>query len=489
MTESGMKPPANGGIFGNLGANQPASNPIAGQVGMPQTPEQVPAQNTPSPAMNGGIAGQTAGATAGQVAENGPTPTAQTPKPENIVEEQNLPGNSDGKITWQKRSASQFKAPNPWEVTNTGDALAYKTWAYERGGEADRKRADNLVNTFAAMDQAKARQTGIENGTYSEPIGATLIKPDGTQELLTKSYDTNSGAPVWLNAEGQPVQNIQGRLVEHTPAMEKDLDDMADKMVKPVEDYTTAVNDFKQTNKTGSELIKLVEAHPEAAGLSGDALQFFDKWKLGLQNLLYVATPDGNAMLSPQTMKIAEDAEANLEERMRGPLDKADKAATAAALIDIKATKLAYMAAAAQGQSGKNVAVSEFEKFKDNILAGGKPSAMKLGIASTVQDQYDNLKLQASNVNVNSSLMRRFKNKYGINSPFQPVDDPDSILKTDDDTRQQFEYLQNASKAGDLTQTKQPNVEVPSWVPPEMAPDYQYMDEETKKLLQKQYGG
>lgn len=438
MKASGMEPPKSGGIFGR----------IADAIGIDRNQDPNRAADGPetSPYDQTDRVAEASGMTPEEVRNTQNADVSGTP----------IPGLDDNKITWTPK-ASSGTAPDLGRINSEEEAQGAIDWYASRGMEKEAELARTMLDNQMKITESKIRADAIAKGTMPDITGGAIKNEDGTWTNVRK---TNvNGDTIWTDGLGNQVD--AGKVDQDTPAMMRDIDEMTKALDKPTQEYYTAANTLKTTAKAGTGLINIVEQYPEAVGLTNNLVQVFDKYKRGAQNIMSILNPTvdpetGLMVVSSSAFAKADSMEKDLENQLSGPLGRAKKVAIAAALVDIKTTKLAYAAAAQQGQTGKGVNQQEFEKFYSNIQAGGNPDAMRLGIAEILDEQRDNLSSLSNDLNKNSIYMRKFQQVYGRPSPFQPVEGPDELLKNDPELQKTFERFQGDTKNSPLNQAKQP---------------------------------
>lgn len=368
--------------------------------------------------------------------------TAQTP-----VEGEPVVGNSDVQISWEPKA----KAADFSKINSVPEAQNALDDAIRSGNEADIKDAKTRLNNQMEKKAWEARQVGIANGTYSEPNSGVVHGPDNSWTTVTK--DTVNGQDVWTDGSGKQVDPAQVSI--DGPDVTRDIDEMAKQLDKPLQDYNANVATYKDTLKSGSDMVRLVTKYPKAVDLSGRAIETIDRYMTAGANIKdlilpkIVTDPNGNQTVAVTDAAIAgvNQAEAELETALKRPLDALHQNAIAAALIDVKATKLAYaMAKQVSGQTGRSIAVQEFQAFKNNIMGNGKPSVIAATVKGMVADQKSALKASQGDINTNSVWQKKFALQHkGRPSPFQPAEDIDSIVGKDGDLKTRQDEFEGAA--------------------------------------------
>ena len=463
MKSSGMATPPGGGIFSRIGAA------LGGNT------QEAPETQDRSSRFDQGLdrVAEASGTTTDDVKNTLNSPAEGTP----------VPGADDFKVTWAPK-ASAGTAPDLGKVTSEEEAQTAIDWYTSKGMTKEAEIARTMLNNQMKITDSKLRLKAIAEGTMPEINTGAIRGPDNTVTNVRKSVI--NGEEIWTDGLGNQVD--AAKVEEDTPAMLRDIDEMTKAQAQPTQDYYVAADTFKQTARTGTALVQILKKYPQAEGMTNNLSQVFDFYKRGAQNILSILNPttdeDGNLLISGASMSKAESIEKDLEKKLAGPLDANTRVAIASALVDIKTTKLAYAAAAQQGQTGKGVNQQEFENFRKSFSSGG-PKAIMLSVNETLQDMQERLKDQANNINKNSIYMRKFEQIYGRPSPFQPVEDPDKLMESDPELRQNFERLRGDADSTGFTQTKQPVSEpMPEGLPDGITQeDWDIATPEEKKLF------
>lgn len=469
MSQSGMQPPQ-GGVFGQLGE---VFNPAAR---MRRDQEQ---------AM--GRISEVTGQSPDQIKktlEGGTTP-------------EQIPGMEGFKVSW-KDKPKIHEAPDPWKVTSVEEAIMYQEWAALKGTPEDQALANRLYEKLMAQDLIKMKRKSELEGTAFKPRGAVLRDENGNfVRSLRNAYDAK-GEEYWLD----PVtgREAEGIVVPYDKELQKDLDEKASKLAKPVEEYNLSVSNFKQSLRTGTDIITLANNTPAATDWSGQLASVVSRVNRNAVNIVKLLTDkemnenDGiitnNA--TPQRIEALAKVEQDLEASLKsGILSRMDAVAIQAALLDAKATKFAYMYAASLGQSGRSVTNEEFKNFKAIVTGTGNPDAIRQSISDHLKEMYAGTKDQESNINQFNGDIIAFEEKYNMPFPFSPAQNIDEAINSDPILKRSFEDL--TANNPTLNSLPQATIEIPSELKGKLSPEeaelWDTMPDRGKELLKKKYLG
>lgn len=463
MSASGMRTPPDGGVFKGA-AN--AVGGIAQQEG--QTPA-IPTDNNPMhqgqrPSPIDERISRVTGANQQEIdkvmAANAATPPSPVPSDDNY------------EVKWSPKTTGLATKPDWKAISGPGEAAYALNWARKYGSKDELALAESLYTDFTKLGAEQMKQKGIAEGTYREPTRGRMYDGDGKAngEMVHRVPDRNGGY-VWKDASGRQVD--EGSFLPFDKGMEEELADIAKNTGKQTQEYNDNIASFKDLARTGDDLVSLASAYPQAMGMSGDVLQRFDSVRRTVTNIASILSPEvdpktGLINVDSGAFKKLGDAERQVMESMKGPLDQAEKLALAATLMDIKSTKLAYLMASQSGAgTGRAISNVDFQNFKQAAIGGGNPEAVKLATADLIHQQYLKLKDQENAINSAGSAVGNFEGRYNTKSPDRPAMSVDDILANDPKTRAMIENFSGAAKNNSLTQTKQSTKIDPNDPPPE----------------------
>jgi hypothetical protein len=466
MEQSGMTPPPPGeGLFGDAktgmgvdSAQQAAPRPQ--QTVPPQTAEQVP-----------------------------------PPKP---VSGENIPGRSDAKITWQPKA----EVPDISKVNSIGDAIAYQFRIEQTGTPEQKLAAKDLLERYQHMKATEAKLEAQANGTGFQFARGWMRDAEGgwTGGVVTpRDTGRGDGSVTWEDAYGNPVDASQ--ILPANKNMESDIEAISKEMSKPLDDYEKAKSDYKTMARSSAKLTKLTQMHPEALGKSGDLSQWSDELKRAGVNILQIVNPalDLNGNVIPRTSNFSQldKAETALKGTLKGLTDRNAINAVNAGLIDIEATRLAYLYAAQSGQEGRSVAITEFENFKNVATGRGNPDTLAQSAANFLEERRKNLAEQEQMINRGGGAGINFKGKYpGVPNPFEIRSTLEQEIQDDPELQTSLDTVDAAGKPAPGGQVDTEQKDVPKWLSKAVAQDggpitpevWRELSPAGRKYLEKKFG-
>lgn len=446
MAASGMQQPQGGGIFGKVkqglhdvfsadGQNQRmgerANQRVAATAGVPQqqVTDTIANANTPSTPLDG------------------------------------VPGAS---VQWSVKPAN-------WEIlrskVNTlGDAIALHERAKTEGNVAHIQESKSLVDAFMHEKATEANLNAESIGQSFKYARGFIKGPDGKYDGSVAMPNYHDGELSWVDHNGKTLD--PGQVTPVDKNMETDIKNVSDEMVKPVQDYQSTKNDTKQLIRLSSDISKLAKQHPEAMGASGNISQFTDAFKRAGVNVAVILNPnfDPNKpvnQVDPGVFGELEKAEKATNGMLKGVTDRNAQNAYYATLMDIQATRLAYMWAKDQGQTGRGVSNADFNHFKDVAMGGGNPAALQKSASDFLAQKLKSVQDQEATLGQGGSAGTYFKQKYqGVPLPWDVGTTMDQEIKSDPELQQSMDYV-NAGQGPDLSGQVDTTSKTP--IPPEVA--------------------
>lgn len=389
-----------------------------------------------------------------------------------------IPGLDDYKVVWSDRD--DLGKPDLTKIENLNDAIAAKTWFDLHGGsDLEKKMADTYYNNFLHVEYDKNKAAG---GNFFEPSRGVLKGPDGdpTEQFVFRTQD-GAGNAVWKTDNGKIVQPDQ--VIPYDENMEKEIDKGGADLQKAADDYNTGINNLQDMVTTSTELANLAAKAPEGLDYSGSIAQGADRLIRGVKGIGTILT--GQDLFAKYGGKLNAQDIGSWESDMKSNMSKLDMAEAEASdilkrtgdaayyhvIMDIKATRLAYMYAATSGQTGKNVTEKEFNNYKLSAMGGGKPEAIRTSANTYIKSQVNLLKRQEENINKLSEPVRRFKSQYSkMPYPYKPVASLDEILQGNADLKTQIDNAMAAGSEDEIV----PQSTMPDYVKkthPEITPE------------------
>lgn len=424
MKSSGMQTPNDGqGIFGNM---KKAMNA--------QSQDKVPRDISQADDAIGSATGQT-----GEQVRS-----AMEPSPP--VEQGSVPGVPDAQVKFTPKKS----VPDRGKINNIGDAVAYDQWAKTEGSEADKIYAKNTLDAFMHEKATEANMTAQANGTGFTYARGFIKNADGKYDGSVAVPESDGrGGYTWKDTHGNVLDPTQVTPVDKN--MEGDIQNVSKEMTKPLQDYNDSKNDFKTLARTSSSLSKMAQKWPEAMGASGDISQYTDAMKRAGVNVLKILNPnldpDGNVSVDQGVFGELEKAEHTANSMLKGVTDRNSENALHATLIDIQATRLAYLWAKQMGQQGRGVSNNDFKNFKDVAKGGGNPQALKQSAAEFLGESKKALLNQEDTLKAGGAAGNYYKQKYpNVPLPFEIGTTVDQEMQADPELQQSVDTVNDNSQ-------------------------------------------
>lgn len=413
MTAAGMAKPDDGGIFkGNLGlglrekTGTRVDNRIMEASGW--TPEQL------------------------KEYESGVT-TEEIPSTDNI------------QVSWRPKDDPKF-----WEITGGAEASTKLQLAIDSDDPEKIAKARRIYDSQVTWIgiEANAKATAEKGGPW-KPTTAAIRDENGDYVGMAKRLVVD-GEIQWID----PVSKERldpNRVEVFNQDMMKELETIKIETAKESAAYTSRAENLGSVVLLTQEMETLLNENPGAAGWAGSFMGVIDSYARNTsqlldafanqanKNLVPMQDKTGNVVNAPrytlEGLKKISEQEATLANYIRSFTgDQNQKTALAAALLDAKATRMAYSIGVAFGQEGRAVTQEEFKNFKNMALGGpsGNPTAMKQGLADFVLGEYAALKIQESNLNENNGSVRFFEETHNMPSPYKPARDLDTLLESNE---------------------------------------------------------
>lgn len=462
MQQSGMAPPASGGIFGNL---RDAFDPA----------KRADKQANRAYEKMSQITGDT-------------VQDIQKTMSADLTSLDGGPAQMDNfSVKWKPKKQPQ-EPPKLWEVNSTEEAITAQEYYRRFGTPQEIQIADDLYERNLELERRKIRIRAEVEGKAYTPVGAKLTGPQGEFiRSLVRRVD-GQGREFWFDpVTGKEAEANGGSIVPFTKPMQDEIDGMAKEYSKDINDYNAGIEKFKSSVRLSNELVQIASKHPkgESLDISGDVAQFINRVSRNygaIKSLFFEdLRMDGrlNDNATPARLNAIEKAESEIRSALQQTTDNAEIAALEAGLIDVIVTKLTYMQAAALGQEGRSVTNVEYDNIKNSIIAGGNPEVMRQGLARNLQEQYTAIKDREILINQATPVISEFERKYEMKSPFRPAMPVDELIESDPEFKTIFE---NMTASAQTTPSVDPNIPpAPEGIDPE---DWKFMTEEERKLWQ-----
>lgn len=215
---------------------------------------------------------------------------------------------------------------------------------------------------------------------------------------------------------------IQGDVEFYTKAQDDDWDAVVKEYSKPVQEYITKVTSLSDSAQLTDELRTIALETPQALTYAGTLAEITDQVvrdTVGVVDLAKSILTDGKdptKELTPEQLSGMAAAEQKMKDQLNsGQLDYNSRLAVAKALMDSKIIRLAYARAASQGQSGRSVAVNEFQMFQNDVKANGNIQAFLQGNMEFLLSQKANLSNEGGLIENYNTGVTNFFAKNGFN--------------------------------------------------------------------------
>lgn len=409
MQESGMQPPADKGIFGNM------QSPLKGVFGdRPNTNERVTNR-----------VAEAAGVSSDEV-RNTLNPQEETSP---------IPG-SNLQVKWKPKTG----ASDLYKANNLNEALVSLAQAKDSGDENAIRIAQNVVDANMAADTIKAKNEAVAKGEDYTPHMAA-VKENG--KFI--GYATPGREPgTWVDSEGRPVG---GEVVPFDKTIVEDLDDITKDTAKESVEYRQAVSKFTANARNVMDMATILKANPGVMGAGGYVAKETDQFMRNIKSTVDLFKQKGSAeKLNEGDMSTLAKYEEQVEQEMQNsPIgDNFRKMALARSLLEMKAIRMAYAQAATVGQTGQGVAAREFDRFYE-MMMNPNEGAWKQEANSFLQNGLANLKNQERSLNEFDPRVSTFEKKHGFPSPIKPAPSLEELLQLDPELMQGMDAMMTDS--------------------------------------------
>lgn len=462
MQESGMQPPADGGLFAG----------IKGALGKDAQNER----------MTGRIDSRLGEATGMSQEEIDSTMSSSEPGDP-------LAGMPSMQVKWKPKS----KTTDMYKANGLNEAMVQLAQA-ERSGDPELiSIATDVVNANMAAEEIEANNRATAEGRAFKPTMAAYQDQNGQWRYLRKSPGDNNNQ--WRDIRsGEQIPSDKVK-VFNADAME-DLSEITKATREGGLKYGQKATQLVSSINEVSDMVKIVEQNPTVASAAGALAKSTDNIvrdvsgiiSLFRQDTAEALNSDGILKTNPGVIEKLAGYEKDLESKYEkfvssSTADNFEKLAVARSLLEIKAIKFAYAQAAAVGQTGNGVAAREFERFYQTAI-NPNSTAWKQEMADFVLGQYRALKQEGSMLN-EDMIMQEFELRHGAPSPLKPAPDLDMIISKDPEAATALDMFLTGADTVDenVTNTDQIGNTPEGMVPVGRSPDGKivYQDKKTGK--------
>jgi len=279
-------------------------------------------------------------------------------------------------------------------------------------------------------EMVKARtKAAAEGQDYTPNIAAVFDDKGKFVETVQIEPDGNGG---FINsATSEPIESTTVKPL--TRQQNQAWSAIIDKHGKTIEEYNAKVADLGNTARLTDEMASLIDpsrgGDPNVLSRAADVAQATDKFfrdSLGGISLV-------DSFVKDETLNGADIGRLKkAEDQIRQALESGSLSGVAAlaakrAMFEAKATRLAYAHAKAQDQTGKAVAVSEFQRFYDDITGKNNPQVFIKSNQEFLQGQLLDLEAYSESVNSFNADLDNFERQYKF-IPFKLMEDPKVML-------------------------------------------------------------
>lgn len=456
MKANGMETPADGGVFAKEGAApEPVAAPTATDPSAPTEVDPAAPVDPMAPPVAGedsslNLFGVDRGTPESRVDDKMAEVTGKSAEEINRImsedpEFEQLPGVEGKMISWTPGKGKDLA----WEVKSIESAMTNLKRAEVTKDPVQIANAQAVLDGQIAAVAIQADAVATAKGEKFTPKAAAIMTGGKFSGWAINTNTTGSGAPVWVDPKTQrqlgadDVFPMDKGMIEITSNIAKET-------AKESQEYTMAAENFASMTLDYGELVNLVRREPRAVSAIGDAAKYIDTAVRNVKGAIdLVATRDAtnsevNSAYTWEGLEgISKQTEAIAAKVKTFNGNNLEKLALEATLADAIATRLAYAYGLTQGQSGRSVAITEFDNFKRNVLANGNPDAIQEGASKFLISERDRLSAVEKNLNTNNTYMRHFEETYQFPSPFRPAAPLDSIVNANPKVKAVYDAFAN----------------------------------------------
>jgi hypothetical protein len=416
MIESGMTPPADKGIFGDLKAS----------MGMG-------AQQPSGSRMDTRVTGDIAEAT-GQTPDTINKTLGPRPEPAYGIPDVSV------KATKKAEPVDFFKA------NSMREAMTNLQYAEETGDPEKVRIATEILDAQIAIDAIEAQSKADAEGLSYKPELAAYRNPATGEYSYARPSPDKTG---WVDEKsGQPVQPE----VIYDKRQMALLEQIGKDNAKPRQEYNDKATNFIKASREIKDMTDIVKSSPEVLGAAGQVAKFGTELARNANDLINLATTKAatGELPGPGEINRIAQAEEQLKAELENfiPQNKSEEIALLASkrtLLEIKAVKFAYANAASLGQQGAGVAAKEFERFY-NMAIVNDPRAWQQGMQDYIANEHATIKQIGNQINTTSTGMDQFEAQTGTPSPFHRAIDIDEQLAAEGEDLRTFIQMQQDGK-------------------------------------------
>lgn len=303
------------------------------------------------------------------------------------------------------------------QLNTPGDAATFQVWARNSGNPHAIELADQLVTAQQSVEQWKARQKAIAEGLATEPTYAKVPTPNGPKMI---SIIPNPQGEGYIDeATHQPVPpEAQLASPGESKAWDGILKDAAND--DNYKKYMSDMQNYVVTKTTGDKMLKIATENPDALTKGGWLAQMAETYKQDYIGITDILKGDENGNITNGAIAEVDDIASKLESDLSSGLgDRVERTSAAYALLEAQKARYVYQWLASQGQSGKSVAVAEFDNAMARLDMNMKPDKLAAYLSSNLTDMGTSLHAAEQGIN-KFGRAGAFMRQHNIN-PDDPV--------------------------------------------------------------------
>lgn len=447
MAESGMQPPADKGIFGNLkdkmglGADNPTS--------MPQQSRSEMARNE---RVTGDIA-STAGVSTEEVNKTlGPRPEPAYGIPDVGFKVIPKVGNEE--------------APK----INTLEEAGVAVLEAERSGDPERLQfAKDRFKLLQELENDKitksARAKAIMEGTYAENNAMAMFDKDG--KFIKIVYPVGEGDQQVDSVTGEPIDPAQATYRQLNKRVLEKKDEITKEIGTARKEYTDKVNNAVEGVRLIGDIRKMVDpamgGDPRVLTKTADLAQMLQSGAREVYTTMDILSKDSQTkgMYTQAGFEKMKNLEAQLSQTLGAEINTL---AGRRAMYEAKVKLAAYRFAMMEGQSGRDISNADAQRWDDILSSTNDPKVLQEKLGSITSQKLASLRTLSGQVIQDNEQVKQFESEFGFN-PWGEVKSVDEYLNADGDPliKSGLEYINTKAPAAVVGQDDWSGL--PEWAP------------------------
>lgn len=457
MSESGMAPPQDGGIFGNLKEKlSPVENvmngePVTGQTQMARSTDQNRSDRaTQAVAGAAGVSPEQVNKTLG--------PRQQ-------------PAYGIPDIGFK---AIPKGGPEPDKINTLEEAAIEVLNADQSGDPARVQFAKDRFKLLQELERDKIAQTArakaIAEGTYAETNAKAMLDKEGKfVKIIYPKMAQGPNGPIEVDAvTNEPIDPAQAQYIDLNKRVLDRKDEITDKIGPARKEYTDKVNNAVEMVRLLGDARKLydpaVGGDPRvltyAADVAQQAQSIAREVYTGMDLVTHEAAQRG--MFTQDGYNKMLEQEAKLK-TLLGP--EINSLAGKKAMFDAKMKLAAYRGAMMEGMSGRDISNQDIQRWDEILASSNDPKVLQEKLGSLVGNKLSALRNEGTQVIRDNQQVIDFEKEFGFN-PWGDVKDIDTYLSEDKDplVKSGMDYI-NAKDASASVVGDDDWSDLPDWAP------------------------